>query len=191
MTIVHWYYYCYFIFYFTNIRSRLSQLLGRRKKYIIRIIIMFYYHVFLFIYHFRILCSPHKRQNIYKQNIFYWHIGAKKGPLFFLRIMYWFSFSTLVILKPPSTSLTFIYFSQKMMWSDSLRREDVFWNQTDVCFVPDQSKNGKHILISIWFNKISKKILCMYTCLLHTPNSCQTNPILVSIKFGHCSFEVA
>ena len=27
----------------------------------------------------------------------------------------------------------------------------------------NQSKNGKYILISVWFNKISKRFLCMYT----------------------------
>ena len=34
------------------------------------------------------------------------------------------------------------------------------WYQTDVSLVPNQSKNGKCNLISIWFNKISK-IICL------------------------------
>ena len=34
-------------------------------------------------------------------------------------------------------------------------------NQTDVRLVPNQSTNGKYNLISVWFNKISKKNLCV------------------------------
>ena len=36
------------------------------------------------------------------------------------------------------------------------------WNQTDVRLVPNQSENGKYNLISAWFNKISKRFLCVY-----------------------------
>ena len=32
----------------------------------------------------------------------------------------------------------------------------MIWNQMDVCFCPNQSENGKYIMISGWFNKILK-----------------------------------
>ena len=34
-----------------------------------------------------------------------------------------------------------------------------------VCLVPNQSENGKFNMISKWFNKISKRFLCVYWCL--------------------------
>ena len=37
------------------------------------------------------------------------------------------------------------------------------WNQTDVRLVPNQSENGKYNLISVKFNKVSKKIVCVVT----------------------------
>ena len=51
---------------------------------------------------------------------------------------------------------------------ESTRNQIVFtiflliWNQTDVRLVPNQSENGKCNLISVWFNKISKRFLCVY-----------------------------
>ena len=36
------------------------------------------------------------------------------------------------------------------------------WNQTDVRLVPNQSENGKYNLISVWFNKTSKRFICVY-----------------------------
>ena len=39
----------------------------------------------------------------------------------------------------------------------------LIWNQTNVCLVPNQSENGKYYLISVWFNKISRKKFCVYT----------------------------
>ena len=50
----------------------------------------------------------------------------------------------------------------------SNRNEIVFtifrmiWNQTDVLCVPNQSENVHYNLITVWFNKISKKCLCVY-----------------------------
>ena len=38
--------------------------------------------------------------------------------------------------------------------------------QTDVRLVPNQSENGKDDLIYGWFNKISKKILCVYLLIV-------------------------
>ena len=38
-------------------------------------------------------------------------------------------------------------------------------NQTEVRLVPNQSENGKYNLISGWFNKISKKFLCVHVLL--------------------------
>ena len=37
----------------------------------------------------------------------------------------------------------------------------LIWNQTDVRLDPNQSENGIHNLISGWFNKISKRFLCV------------------------------
>ena len=36
----------------------------------------------------------------------------------------------------------------------------LIWNQMEVRLVLNQSENGKYNLISVWFNKISKKFLC-------------------------------
>ena len=38
----------------------------------------------------------------------------------------------------------------------------LIWNQTQVCLVPNQSENGTYNLISGWFNKISKRFLCVH-----------------------------
>ena len=38
----------------------------------------------------------------------------------------------------------------------------LIWNQTDVHLVQNQWKNGKYNLISLWFNKISKRFLYAY-----------------------------
>ena len=40
------------------------------------------------------------------------------------------------------------------------------WNQTDVRLVSNWSENGKYNLISVWFNKIWKRFLCVYLCYL-------------------------
>ena len=37
----------------------------------------------------------------------------------------------------------------------------LIWNQTNVRLTPNQSENGKYNLISGWFNKISKRFLCV------------------------------
>ena len=37
----------------------------------------------------------------------------------------------------------------------------LIWNQTDVRLVPNQSENGKYNLISVWFNKISRRFICV------------------------------
>ena len=37
----------------------------------------------------------------------------------------------------------------------------VFWNQMDVRLVINQLENGKYSLISVWFDKISKRFLCV------------------------------
>ena len=37
----------------------------------------------------------------------------------------------------------------------------LIWNQTDVRLVINQSENGKYNLISVWYNKISKKYICV------------------------------
>ena len=37
----------------------------------------------------------------------------------------------------------------------------LIWIQTDVCFDPNQLKNGKYNLISVWLNKIWKEFLCV------------------------------
>ena len=37
----------------------------------------------------------------------------------------------------------------------------LIWNQTDDHLVPNQAGNGKYNLISVWFNMISKKFLCV------------------------------
>ena len=39
-------------------------------------------------------------------------------------------------------------------------------NQTVVCLALNQSGNGKFNLISVWFNKISKRFLCVYEQLM-------------------------
>ena len=36
------------------------------------------------------------------------------------------------------------------------------WNQTGVRLVPNLSENGTYNLISVWFNNISKRFLCVY-----------------------------
>ena len=45
----------------------------------------------------------------------------------------------------------------------------LIWIQTDVHLDPNQwqiqTENGKYNLISVWFNKISEKILCVYAFL--------------------------
>ena len=49
----------------------------------------------------------------------------------------------------------------------SSRNQNVFtifrliWIQTEVNLVPNQSKDGKYNLISVWFNKIWKTFLCV------------------------------
>ena len=40
----------------------------------------------------------------------------------------------------------------------------LIWIKTDVRLVPNQSENGKYNLISSWFNKISRRFLCV--CIL-------------------------
>ena len=39
----------------------------------------------------------------------------------------------------------------------------LIWFQTEVRLDPNQSENGKYNLISVWFNKILKGFLCVYT----------------------------
>ena len=41
----------------------------------------------------------------------------------------------------------------------------LIWIQTDIRFDKNQSQNGKFNLISGWFNKISKRFLCVYAWL--------------------------
>ena len=38
----------------------------------------------------------------------------------------------------------------------------LIWNQTDDRLVPNQSENGKYNLISVLFNKIQKRFLCVH-----------------------------
>ena len=38
----------------------------------------------------------------------------------------------------------------------------LIWNQTDVRLVPNQSQDGKYNLISVRFDKIWKRFLCVY-----------------------------
>ena len=38
----------------------------------------------------------------------------------------------------------------------------LIWNQTDARLILNQSENGKYNLISGWFNKISKRFLCVH-----------------------------
>ena len=50
----------------------------------------------------------------------------------------------------------------------------LIWNQTDVRLVQNHSENGKYNLISGWFNKTSKRFLCVYTrkdlsTIIHRP----------------------
>ena len=37
----------------------------------------------------------------------------------------------------------------------------LIWNQTVIRLIPNQSEKGKYNLISVWFNKISKRFLCV------------------------------
>ena len=39
----------------------------------------------------------------------------------------------------------------------------LIWYQKDVSLVPNQSVHGKYNLISVWFHKISKRFLCVYS----------------------------
>ena len=39
----------------------------------------------------------------------------------------------------------------------------LIWIQTDVRLDPNQSENGKYNLITSWFNKVSKRFLCVYS----------------------------
>ena len=41
----------------------------------------------------------------------------------------------------------------------------LIWNQTDVCLVPNQLENGQYNLISVWFDIIMKRFLCVYQLL--------------------------
>ena len=60
--------------------------------------------------------------------------------------------------------------TEKSYWNlvKSARNQIVFtifrliWIQTEVRLDPNQSGNGKYNLISGWFNKISKRFLCVY-----------------------------
>ena len=56
----------------------------------------------------------------------------------------------------------------------------LIWNQTDFRLVTNQSKNGKYNLISVWFNKIPKKIsLCEANWReLAAPLSCGASSII-------------
>ena len=38
----------------------------------------------------------------------------------------------------------------------------LIWNQTEVRLVPNPSVRGKYNLISVWYNKISKRFFCVY-----------------------------
>ena len=40
-------------------------------------------------------------------------------------------------------------------------------NQMDIRLVPNQSENGKYNLIPIWFNKISKRFLCVWAVMMN------------------------
>ena len=67
-----------------------------------------------------------------------------------------------------------LWHSQKTFWNliISNRNHIVFtlfrliWIQTDVCLVPNQTENIKYNLFSGWFDKISKRFLCVNTCSL-------------------------
>ena len=53
-------------------------------------------------------------------------------------------------------------------WSQYLTIFRLICIQTDDRLVPNKSKNGKYNLISVWFNKISKRYLCEYFTLAST-----------------------
>ena len=59
--------------------------------------------------------------------------------------------------------------TEKSFRSKSTRNRIVFtmhrliWNQTDVRLVSNQLVHGKYNLICVWFNKIWKRFLCVFT----------------------------
>ena len=50
----------------------------------------------------------------------------------------------------------------------------LIWNQTDACLVLNQSEIGKYNLISVWFNKISKRFLCVWQYNFQVIFNCKT-----------------
>ena len=48
----------------------------------------------------------------------------------------------------------------------------LIWNQTDAHLVLNQSENGKYYLISVWFDKISKRFLCVWKQVRVKYNTC-------------------
>ena len=56
----------------------------------------------------------------------------------------------------------------------------LFWNQTDVSLVPNQSENGKYNLISVRFNKISKGFLCVRLVIVFVAVQCNYSNVFLS-----------
>ena len=52
--------------------------------------------------------------------------------------------------------------------------QTLIWNQTYVRLVPNQSLHGKYNPISVWFNKISKRFLCVRIHSRITPTAGDT-----------------
>ena len=76
-----------------------------------------------------------------------------------------------VHMMPRGASLSSWPHTHNSFWNfiESNRNQIVFisfrliWNQTEsVRLVPNQLENGKYNLISVWFNKISKRFLRVY-----------------------------
>ena len=63
----------------------------------------------------------------------------------------------------------------------------MIWNQTVVRLVPNQSENGKYNLILGWFNKISKKFLCVYVKYgwFKVSNKCM---YYTTLRYGYVSW---
>ena len=73
----------------------------------------------------------------------------------------WISLVQLVWLYIMYTVIYFWYLI-KSNWNQNVFTILRFmWNQTDVRLVPDQSESPKYNLISVWFNNISKRYLCV------------------------------
>ena len=46
----------------------------------------------------------------------------------------------------------------------------LIWNQTDVRLVPNQLENGTYNLITVWFNKILERFVCVWVSFKHLGN---------------------